>query len=244
MPAAKLHKLQHKQKNELDTDMNHRYLLLLVFLALSGTPMSLLAETQYVSDDLVITLRTGQGNQFEIIKTLSSGAKLEILEETDTGYTKVKTESGIEGWVRTQYLTKEPIAAIKLEKAEAKIAKLNEKVTSLQDELTTLQKEKGQLDSEYSKLRGEHDSTSKELSHLSEIAARPKQLATENRDLRLQYEKINDELVLVKQENQVLKDRSKRNWFLTGAGVVILGMIIGLIIPKLRFRKKDSWSDF
>ena len=224
--------------------MNYRYLLLLTLLAPIAAPTHLFAETQYVSDDLVITLRTGQGNQYEIIKTLSSGAKLEILEQTDTGYTKVKTEAGIEGWVRTQYLTKEPIAAIKLEKAEAKIGKLNDKVTSLQEELKTLRKDKTQLDTEYDKLRGEHQSATKELTQLSEIASRPKQLASENKDLRLQYEKINDELVLVKQENQVLKDRSKRNWFLAGAGVVILGMLIGLIIPKLRFRKKDSWSDF
>ena len=224
--------------------MNYRYLLLLTLLAAITAPTTLFAETQYVSDDLVITLRTGQGNQYEIIKTLPSGTKLEILEQTDTGYTKVKTEAGIEGWVRTQYLTKEPIAAIRLEKAEAKISKLNDKVASLQEELKTLRKDKTQRDSEFEKLRGEHQSATKELTQLSEIAARPKQLASENRDLRLQYEKINDELVLVKQENQVLKDRSKRNWFLAGAGVVILGMLIGLIIPKLRFRRKDSWSDF
>jgi len=224
--------------------MNYRYLLLLPLLTTLVVPTGLMAETQFVSDDLVITLRTGQGNQYEIIKTLSSGTKLEILEQTDTGYTKVKTDTGIEGWVRTQYLTKEPIAAIRLEKAEAKIEKLNEKIAGMQDELKTLRKDKSELDANYTKLRGEHQSASTELTHLSEIAARPKQLASENKDLRLQYEKISDELVLVKQENQVLKDRSKRNWFLTGAGVVILGMLIGLIIPKLRLRKKDSWSSF
>ena len=224
--------------------MNYRFLLPLTLLASLTAPTSGYAETQYVSDDLVITLRTGQGNQFEIIKTLSSGTRLEILEQTDTGYTKVKTEAGLEGWVRTQYLTKEPIAAIKLEKAEAKIGKLNEKVASLQEDLNSLRKDKTQLDANYTKLREEHQSATKELTSLNEIASRPKQLATENKDLRLQYEKISDELVLLKQENQVLKDRSKRNWFLAGAGVVILGMLIGLIIPKLRFRKKDSWSDF
>lgn len=224
--------------------MNYRFLLLITLLAPLSIPTHLFAETQFVSDDLVITLRTGQGNQYEIIKTLSSGARLEILEQTETGYTKVKTENGLEGWVRTQYLTKEPIARIKLEKAETKIEKLNEKMASLQEELKTLRKEKNSLDSTYTKLRDEHQSASKELEQLSEIASRPKQLATENKELRLQYEKINDELVLVKQENQVLKDRSKRNWFLAGAGVIILGMLIGLIIPKFRFRKKDSWSDF
>lgn len=222
--------------------MNYRLILLTLLVPLClATPVS--AETQYVSDDLVITMRTGQGNQYEILKTLSSGTKLDVLEQTETGYSKVRTESGQEGWIRTQYLTKEPIAAVKLQRAEAKIAKLNEKMATLQEELNTLRKDKTQLDSTYTKLRDEHQTTAKELQTLSQIASRPKQLATENKELRLQYEKINDELVLVKQENQVLKDRSKRNWFLAGAGVIILGMLIGLIIPKFRLRRKDSWSD-
>lgn len=224
--------------------MNYRYFFALTLFGTLSLSTTLMAETQFVSDDLVITLRTGQGNQYEIIKTLSSGTKLEILEQTDTGYTKVKTDSGLEGWVRTQYLTKEPIARVQLESAQKKIESLSEKLSAAQEELKSLRKEKSQLDSTYSKLRSEHESTAKEFETLSEVAARPKQLATENKELRLQYEKINDELVLVKQENQVLKDRSKRNWFLTGAGVVILGIIIGLIIPRFRFRKKDSWSDF
>lgn len=224
--------------------MKHRPLLTLALLGALTTPTLLVAETQFVSDDLVITLRTGQGNQYEILKTLSSGAKLEILEQTETGYTRVRTDSGMEGWVRTQYLTKEPIARVQLETMQKKMESMTEKLNAAQEELKSLRKEKGQLDTSLSKLRSEHESTSKELENLSDVAARPKQLATENKELRLEYEKINDELVLVKQENQVLKDRSKRNWFLTGAGVVILGIIIGLIIPKFRFRKKDSWSDF
>ncbi len=207
-------------------------------------PGVIFAANKYVSDELVITLRTGQGNQFEIIKTLKSGAKLEVLDETDTGYTLVRTDDGTEGWVRTQYLSDEPTAATKLDKAQAKIASLSEKLASAQSELRTLRKEKGKLDSNLAKLKGEHESASKELAHMNELASRPKQLARENKELRMQYEQIRDELVLVKQENQVLKDRSKRNWFLAGAGVVILGMIIGLVIPKLRFRKKDSWGDY
>ena len=39
-----------------------------------------------------------------------------------------------------------------------------------------------------------------------------------------------------------LKDRTARDWFMVGAGVVILGMIIGLIIPRIRWRKKSSWD--
>lgn len=205
-------------------------------------PLPTMAATKYVSDQLRITLRSGQGNQFEIIKTLNSGTKLEILEETDTGYTRVKIPDGTEGWVRTQYLVDEQIAADKLANAESKLASAQEKLSKAQEELKVLRKEKTRLDSTLGKLKTEHSAASKELETLNELASRPKQLAQENIELRKQFEQISDELNLTKQENQVLKDRSKRNWFLAGAGVVILGMIIGLIIPKLRLQKKSGWD--
>jgi len=39
-----------------------------------------------------------------------------------------------------------------------------------------------------------------------------------------------------------LKDRSEREWFVRGAGVVIVGILIGLIVPRLKLRKKSSWD--
>ena len=218
--------------------MKIRFWLVLLLLV----PMTGMAATKYVSDQLVITLRTGQGNQFAIIKTLPSGALLTILQETNTGYTQVRTADGTEGWVRTQYLSDEPPAAEELAKAQDKLAKLQDKFSKVQQELSDLRKQKAQLDSEHTKLQNENKATTDELTKLEQIAAHPKQLQSENIELHEKFAKMSDEFNLIKQENQVLKDRSKRNWFLAGALVVIIGIIIGLIIPKLRFRRKDSWD--
>ena len=106
-------------------------------------------------DQLVITLRTGQGNQFQIIKTLPSGALLTVLEETQTGYTKVRTSDGTEGWVRTQYLSDDPPAAEELAKAQDKLTKLQDKLGKVEQELSALRKEKAQLDSQHNKLLNE-----------------------------------------------------------------------------------------
>jgi SH3 domain protein len=213
------------------------WLVLLLFIPMTG-----MAATKYVSDELVITLRTGQGNQFAIIKTLQSGTLLTILQETQTGYTQVRTADGVEGWVRTQYLSDNPPAAEELAKTQDKLTKLQDKLGKVQQELTELKKQKTQLDSQYSKLLNENKATADELAKLEQVAAHPKQLESENIDLREKFATMSDQFNLIKQENQVLKDRSKRNWFLAGALVVIIGIIIGLIIPKLRFRRKDSWD--
>ena len=224
--------------------MKYRQHILIVLGLVCLFPIQAYAVNKYVSDHLIITMRTGQGNQFEIIKTLVSGTKLELLEETDTGYTLVRLEDGTEGWVRTQYLTDQPIAADKLTAAETKLAKLKSTNKLLRQELDSLKKVKGELDAEHAKLKSEHSNISQELTHLNEVAARPKQLEAENKDLRKRFEQISDELVLIKQENQVLKDRSERQWFIAGAAVLIFGMIIGLVIPKFRFKRKDSWSSY
>lgn len=218
--------------------MKMRFWLVLILL----TPMTVVAATKYVSDHLVITLRTGQGNQFQIIKTLPSGTQLDVLEETQTGYTQVRTTDGTEGWVRTQYLSDDPPAAEQLAKAQDKLSKLQDKLNKVEQAYNDLRKQKAQLDSQHSKLLSENKATNEELTKLTQIAAHPKQLESENIELREKYAKISDQYNLVKQENQVLNDRSKRNWFLAGALVVIIGIVIGLIIPKLRFRRKDSWD--
>ena len=80
------------------------FLLMLFSLTLSAVIVC--AQTQYVSDELVITLREGQGSQYKIIKMLKTGTPLEIIEESDP-YLKVRTEKGDEGWVLNQYITEE-----------------------------------------------------------------------------------------------------------------------------------------
>ncbi len=233
-----IHLLQSMHQKNGSKTMYYRLCLILCLIL----PMQTFAATKYVSDQLRITLRSGQGNQFEIIKTLHSGTKLKVLEETETGYTLVRLDDGTEGWVRSQYVVDEPIAADKLTRAETRLAKAQEKLTRTEEELKVLRKNKAKLDFAHGKLRGEHKAASKELKTLNKLASRPKQLAQENIELRKNFEQISDELNLVKQENQVLKDRSKRNWFLAGAGIMILGIILGLIIPKLKFRKKSGWD--
>ncbi|MCP3849384.1 MAG: ligand-binding protein SH3, partial [Gammaproteobacteria bacterium] len=41
-----------------------------------------------------------------------------------------------------------------------------------------------------------------------------------------------------------LANNAEQAWFIRGAGVILLGMLLGLLIPKLRFKKKRKWGDF
>ena len=77
----------------------------------------------YVSDILILTVRTGSGNTFEVFKTIESNEQLLILEEKNN-YSKIRLSNGDIGWVQSQYLTfKTPDNIV--------VAKLNKKIQNL-----------------------------------------------------------------------------------------------------------------
>ena len=215
-----------------------------ISLFLVGLLLPILVEaqtTQYVSDHLVITMRSGQGSQYQILKTLPSGTRLEILETSDTGYTKVRNADGVEGWVLSRYLSPEPIAKEKLAVAQGRLQRLKEKNTELKQELAELQKSHQELEAERATLASKTESASAEVERLNQVAAQPILLDKQNRELKQQNVSLEKELQLLQQENQSLKDSSQREWFIAGAGVLLGGLLLGLIVPKLRWRKKSSW---
>ena len=199
------------------------------------------AQTRYVSDKLVITVRTGQGAQFQIIKTLESGDHVKVLETTDTGYTLIETTDGTEGWVRTQYLADEPVASEKLIRAEARLAKTRTALKKIKADFATLSEEHKTLSQQQTTLSTDKKQLDTELARLNEIAKKPIIIDRQNRQLQQQNVSLEKDVQRLNQENNSLKDRSQREWFIVGALVVFGGIIFGLLIPKLRGRKSSSW---
>ncbi len=221
--------------------MNRIFISLLVLLGMLQVQTAM-AETFYVSDQLRITLRSGQGNQFQIIRALESGTKLDVTQQTDTGYSQVRLEDGTEGWVRSQYLTKDPIAKDKLDKVELKLEKLETSLVAIKKERDALREENKVLSTEKQQFEKTNSTLSEKIKYVTEIAAKP-QLELEASNSKLQQANLELEkgLQRLSQENQVLRDRSNREWFIAGAGVLIAGMLLGLIVPKIRWKRKSNW---
>ena len=220
--------------------MNKIVVLLLLTFSIITTEAQ--AAKKYVGDYLVITLRSGPGTENKVLKALPSGTVMEILEEGENNYALVRLEDGMEGWVRTQYLSDKPIAKQLLDSLQTKYDKLKEQYEQVRGELSTLKSEHSKVSRGSDKLENEFKSLQDRLAHLNQVAAKPILLDKENRELKEQNVTLSNEMNLVRQENQILKDRSDRDWFIAGAGVVLLGVILGLLLPKIRLRKKDGWS--
>jgi SH3 domain protein len=201
------------------------------------------AETRYVSDRLEIQMRTGKGTQFKILRMLPSGTALEVLEvDQQNGYSRVRSAGGVEGWVLSRYLMKGKAARDRLAEAEKKLARLELENRKLSGSVGELKNAKGSSDQERDTLSKENRKLSQELDAIRRTASSALAIDAENKDLKSKIVAYERQAQTLKQENEGLKDRTARDWFMVGAGVIILGMIIGLIIPRIRWRKKSSWD--
>jgi SH3 domain protein len=202
------------------------------------------AEVMYVSDQLSINMRTDKGVGFRIIKVLTSGSKLKVINVDKSGYTQVQTESGTTGWVLSRFLSKEPIARSQLKKAQDIANKLEKEKISLVNELNNLIKDNKQLENTKISLQKKNHSFSTELNKLRKISARPLQLEKENEKLRNELLSNESKTQLLQLELQSLKDDSEKQWFITGAVILFGGILLGLILPKLRsnHQRKQNWN--
>ncbi len=198
-------------------------------------------ETRYVNDYLVITLRTGMGPEYRIIKTLPSGTALAVLEEVDQ-YVRVKTPSGVEGWVGKQYLRDTPVARDQLVQLNSRVEKLGSDNRELLSERSVLQKRIADLQSDQARLTQENDHVTKENRHLTKVSARPLELQKENERLKSEAAQSRAEASQLGEKNRKLETSSVQKWFMAGSAVLLLGIITGLILPKLKRRKPSGWS--
>jgi SH3 domain protein len=211
-------------------------------LALSAAAAD--AQTRYVSDRLEVTLRTGTTTQHSIVRMLPSGVRVEVLGTDDAaGYTRVRTADGTEGWVLTRYLMDRPAAREQLEAATARAESLAARVAELTAEVETLRSERDTLDAERGGLGAETEELRTELERVRRVSASALELDKTNRELRTRLAAAEQASDSLRADVSDLKRNTQRDWFLAGAGVLVLGLLFGLIIPKLKLGRRSRWGD-
>lgn len=213
-------------------------LLLILF---AGTA---LAQTAYVTDEVKITLRTGESATHRIIRMLPTGERLKVLSTNpETGYTKVRTEAGAEGYVLSRQLVDEPVARDRLAAAEAEVKSLKAAPGELSSRLASLIEEHNALKKEHEGLKQAKTLVDQEFAALQRTSSNAVRIANERNELRKQVASMTREVEDIKQQNRELENKTAQNWFLIGGGVVVGGILLGLILPHLRVRRrKSSWG--
>jgi len=203
------------------------------------------AENRWVTDEFEIMMRTGQNTRASIIRQLKSGTRVEVLEvDRESGYSQVRLGSGTEGWVLTRYLQRSPTARLVLPDVETKLKKLEADRASLQKELSELKRDRSQLQNKVGDLESTNASAQDKLERITTLSADTIKIDEQNRQLKKRLVESERQIDLLEVENSQLGSRSDREWFLVGGAVLTLGVLLGLIIPRLKLKKKSSWSDF
>ena len=218
-------------------------LLPILLCILTLLPVLAQAETRYVTDVFQITLRSGESTSHKILRMLDSGMPLEVLSTNpESGYSKVRAGSS-EGYVLTRQLMSQPSARNQLESMRQEINELKAAPGELRTNLANLQKEHRELKQAHQTLLEVKNKQEQELQSIQRTASNSIRISNERNELRKQVADLTREVEDLKQENRDLRNEATRDWFLIGAGVIIAGILIGLILPHLRFqRRRNSWG--
>ncbi len=223
------------------------YFVLFSFSSLA-LPVQLMAaavgEMNYISDVLTVPLRSGPSTAHRILhRGLPSGTHLTVLATDEEGFfTQVRTASGMEGWVRSQYLIGEPIARVKLAAAEKRLQRLKTTIAKERESRSSLQSEYKEIKSNNRTLNSQVQALSKELAELKIISAKPINEHARNIELVTQNQRLVGEVDELSSKTRRLEDNIQREWLLYGGALVFIGLLLGVAI-KARPRK-TSYSRY
>lgn len=195
------------------------------------------AETMYVSDDIKITFRTGPGIDHKILAMIKLGQEVEVLQP-DGEWTRVQLPNGMEGWVITRFLTYNKPCCLKLGILKEKHETLSAQSAFLLKENRVYKEESKRLFAELSgskemlvAISKSYDTLKKESADFLELKSKYELTSSQLSDQTKKAEELEEEL------SKLLLHRSII-WFLSGASVLILGILIGF--SARRQRRKSS----
>lgn len=217
------------------------FLLVCCFIAASAAR----GASVWVSDQFEVLLRTGPTTEHAIRLTMLSGTELEVLErDAESGYTRVRTKAGTEGWVLSRYLMSEPPARQQLEQLTSQLTNANARGTTMGSQLATIRSQYEEATSKISTLERDNAAMQSELEEIKTTSANAISIDRQNKDLRQQLTDAEIKVSILQQENEELASQKNRNWFLAGALVLLVGAILGLWLPRIRWQRRSRYERF
>lgn len=217
------------------------------------------ADTRYVSEMLVISVRDGQTNESNILGYLKSADTVEVLEE-DGQYLKILSSDGLEGWVQKKYIVSELPKALIIEELKTDITALKSQIASndsvqvpaedqvaaddqakielaaYEERIAQLQQEAADSKEIASSAKSQLDELKQKYQLLAQGAEKASVLTEEIEKLKTQNRQLKSELESKPLNNQTSAISENMKWFLLGCVVLFVGFIVGISM-----RRKKSY---
>ena len=221
-----------------------KYALTLLFALLGAQAAA--QDVRYVSDQLHVTLRSGQGAEYRILhRGLPSGTRLVLGEENEvTGYSLVTTPDGIEGWVRSQYLAREKPARQQLRDALERENLLIQNGQELRQQYVALTASNTKLSEQLNAARAQLAEASSDLARIRETSGDIVALDASHRQLEAVVKTLRARVGVLQVDNLRLQEKREKEAFIYGALAVLAGVAVVMLVPKLwnLRRRRSGWA--
>jgi SH3 domain protein len=214
-----------------------------VAITVSGNTLA--ATQKYITDEFEVTMRSGTSTANDILRLLKSGEAVSVLEEDlDTQYSFVELDDGKKGYILNRYLVSNRPSKYMLEQLEIKAAEQQEANAILQFEIKNLQTDLEKEQSDSGSAKAALIATENELTRVKNVSQNTLSIVDENNELKSIVDNLVKNNAILNKKNTALKDSSNMDWFIRGAGVALAAFVLGILITRIRWRKRESWGSY
>ena len=203
-----------------------------------------LAEQIYVTDDLKVTFRSGPGTTNRIIKMISSGQPVEVLESQEE-WSRIRLPSVVsgedEGWVLSRYLINRQPWKMQTASLLRKNTRLSNQVSTLQQNLAETENQRDELSVNLKKTSSKLSELDRSYQELRQGSSQYLKLKKTLDDTQAKLKQVESDFGLLSEEYKKIKYSERNIWFATGAGILVFGLLIGIVLGKREKRRAQKY---
>jgi SH3 domain protein len=201
---------------------------------------TLSARTMYATDTFEIVVRSEkQIVGRNIVKVLPSGAPIEVRDMDDV-WAAVRLEDGRAGYVEKKHLIDREPYKVTAERLQLEVGQHRERLATLTQQLATLREEQQRLQKASGLSEAQLQDISQKYEQLRQDATTTQYLETKEKyaDLQRAHAEVQQQLVALNEAYASLKNSTRLTWFLSGAGVILAGWLLGMTSERWRGRRR------
>ena len=208
-----------------------------VWLSTSGVQ----AASLYVSDTtLEANLRTGTKTDNRIIGLLRPGTRLNVLRERE-GWAEVTLDDGRTGWILKRYISERPPWRVTAEKLATQNEQLQSQLRQTTGQHRDLLNKNNELKRRMRTQQQALQAINGEYADLKDSSANYLTLKTAYENLQNQARENKAKLEELREAHKNLKLSRGIRWFLSAAGVLLLGGLLGSSMARMRRRRSGDY---
>jgi len=200
------------------------------------------ARTMYATDTFEIVVRSEkQIVGRNIIKVLPSGAPLEVRDMDDT-WAVVRLEDGRTGYVEKRHLIDREPYKTTAERLQNEVGQQRERLATLTQQLATVRDEHLRLQQAQGIAEAQLQDIGQKYEQLRQDATTTQylEIKTKYDDLQRVYAEVQQQLTALSEAYAGLKNSTRTGWFLSGAGVILIGWLLGMTSARWRGRRRQA----